>query len=110
MVLFIGVSPLAVATLVGLLCIPLLRGRIPRNRLYGMRFAKSFESEENWLRINRYGARRFVLWSAVLFTTGLAIILVPLSESNGALLLSALAPAIVYVWAAIETHRYARQL
>ena len=37
---------------------PLLRGKIKRNSWYGFRFKKSFASEELWLKINRFGARK----------------------------------------------------
>ena len=38
-------------------CIPLLNKKIGMNRWYGFRFRKSFESNEHWYEINRYGAR-----------------------------------------------------
>jgi hypothetical protein len=36
---------------------------------------KAFESEENWYKINRYGAQRFIIWSVAIIISGIAIFL-----------------------------------
>jgi len=41
--------------LAGGLAIPLIKEKVKMNHLYGVRFAKSFESEENWYRKNKKG-------------------------------------------------------
>ena len=64
-ILFIGIS------------IPLLMGETKRNRLYGIRFHKSFESEENWCKINRYSAKEIIFWSIPIMIVGIAALFVP---------------------------------
>lgn len=50
--------------------VPLLLGRIKRNRWYGFRLPKAFESEENWRSINEYGARTLIYWSVAIIFVG----------------------------------------
>ncbi len=54
--------------------IPLLRGKIQRNRWYGVRIPKSYVSEDNWQKINRYGAKAMILWSIPVLVIGLAML------------------------------------
>lgn len=53
------IPPVAVHCGFGLLLtaasLPLALRLVPRNRLYGIRVAKAFESDENWYAINAYG-------------------------------------------------------
>jgi uncharacterized membrane protein len=43
-----------------LISVPLIRGKVPPNSLYGIRTKFAFSSEENWYRINRYGGKMFL--------------------------------------------------
>jgi hypothetical protein len=52
--------------------IPLYLGKIKMNYAYGFRIRKAFESEENWYKINRYGAKALMWWSVVIMATGIA--------------------------------------
>ena len=52
------------------LSVPLLKGSIRMNRWYGFRIRKAFESEENWYKINKYGAQRLIIWSLAMIITG----------------------------------------
>lgn len=54
-----------------LLSKPLVAHKIGPNRWYGFRFRESFSSEENWYRINEYGARRMIPWALFLAIIGL---------------------------------------
>jgi hypothetical protein len=47
------------------LAIPLIRGKIPTNDTYGIRIPKSFTSEENWYRINVFGAKIMIIFLAI---------------------------------------------
>ena len=49
--------------------IPLVRGSIKMNPLYGKKKKKAFESEEKWYIINKYGGRRLIFWSIVRFNS-----------------------------------------
>jgi hypothetical protein len=66
---------LVVALLVGSLCIPLLLGKIRMNHWYGMRVSEAYRSNENWYRINFWGARCFIAWSIVLVLLSICILL-----------------------------------
>jgi len=72
-----NLSPWVVALMLALLAlvaigtsIPLVLGKVRPNRLYGIRFQKSFSSEERWYRINRVGGWALIIWGAV--TLGVA--------------------------------------
>ena len=106
----IGLSQVFVGALIIATCIPLREGKINMNRLYGIRFKKSYESEENWYKINRYGAQRLILWSKILIAIGIAIgilaIFLPVGE-KGIILLASV--PFIYVVPAIECWRFARK-
>jgi len=68
--LVIGVSYCFVGVLVVLLCKPLVARKVKPNRWYGFRFRESFASDENWYRINEYGARRMIPWALFLALCG----------------------------------------
>lgn len=97
----------------GLLCIglaiPLLKGKVKMNRFYGVRFAKSFESDENWHKINDYGARRLIFWSIPMLAIGAATFVISLGNRPLLTLLLALAPILVLI-PAVESYLYARKL
>ncbi|QXD14526.1 SdpI family protein [Rhodocaloribacter litoris] len=108
--IFLGLTNVLCALLGIGLSLPLLRGRVKPNRLYGVRFRKAFESEALWYDINRYGARRMIFWSTVLLLIGLAAFFVPLEEEASLpVWLFALAP-LLYLVPCLETYRYARGL
>ena len=68
-----------VAVFLGLLTItvsvPLVLGKVPPNRWYGIRFPACYRSEENWYRINRVGGWIVILWGVVLILYGAALFL-----------------------------------
>lgn len=99
------------ATNVGcaLLCIllarPLIRGKVAMNYLYGVRFRRSFESDEIWYEINRYGGRRMIVWSYALLGLGLVALFTPPAWT----VLLAFAP-VLYLIPCVESYRYLRSL
>ncbi len=108
--LAIGISNVVVALIGLLLALPLLRGKVKMNRLYGVRFRRSFESDELWYAINRYGARRLILWSLVLAAVGLASPFVVNEQRILVTIVLALAPAVLYGIGCLESYRYAQRL
>lgn len=70
-----GVLYLVLGLLLLGISFPLLAGRVSRNRWYGFRIRKSYESEESWLLINRYGARHLIRWSSVIAALGAFLII-----------------------------------
>jgi len=69
-------------TLIGLgvviiaVSIPLYLNKIKMNRAYGFRIRKAFESEDNWYRINRYGAKALIYWSVVSIIMGIVCLFI----------------------------------
>ncbi len=64
--------------------IPLYLGKIKMNCFYGFRIRKAFESEENWYKINRYGAKVLMWWSVVIVAMGIACLFIePQSGTHG---------------------------
>ena len=100
-------------TFVGLLClglaIPLARGRVRRNLLYGVRFAESLRSDEEWFEINRYGGRRMIVWSLPLIAVGIAALFLPLRSRPGLALFLGFAPLVLVLVPVVETWRFARR-
>ncbi len=90
------------------LSIPLLRGRVKMNSWYGVRFAKSFESDEAWYDINRFGAQRMILWSVVIAAIGVGCLFVDFTGREWLVVLFACAP-MLYLVSAIESYRYAQR-
>ena len=80
MSIILGASNLGIGALMIVLTIPLKRGLIKMNWWYGFRFLASYSSEENWYKINRYGAQRFVIWGIVLCGIGLITFLVSFGD------------------------------
>lgn len=93
-----------------LVSIPLVKRRIKPNQGYGFRIAKAFESEENWYRINEYGGRQMIKWSAVIILVGVVALFIPLGPEDQALaLLFGMAPVLALI-PAIQTILWARRL
>ena len=105
----LGISNVACALIAAGLAWPLLRRRIGPNPYYGVRFARSFESEETWYAVNEYGARRLLLWSGVLLAIGVATFFVPLDRYPRWSLPLGLAP-LLFLVPAVESWRFLKRL
>lgn len=106
--LLLGVTNCATALVLMAVAFPLARGTVKRNNTYGFRFPQALESDEAWLAINRYGARRLLFWSVPLLLLGLVTFSVPLAHNMPAVLATANAPLIVLI-PVVESWRFARQ-
>jgi len=104
--LFVAFCNLGCALVAIPLAIPLCRRKIRMNGFYGVRLARSFESDELWYRINEYGGRRLILWSFGLIGFGVLSFFV---TSRPWLIALAFAP-LLYVIPCIESYVYARRL
>ena len=105
----VAISNISCGVLIILISIPLLKGWISRNRFYGIRFAKSFESEENWVKINTYGAKRLMIWSVLMILIGGVALFTPLHDRKILTILIANAPLLAII-PAVESYLYARKL
>lgn len=88
-----------------LIDLPLLFDLVPMNRWYGVRIPKSYSSDENWYKLNRFGAKCLIGWSVVPIGAGVANLIVPFVTEDRAWLvavivmvpvLAALAQILVY--------------
>jgi hypothetical protein len=100
-------------TFAGLLCLglalPLVRGRVRPNRLYGVRFPQSFQSDEAWFAINRFGGKRLAIWSAPLIVTGLACFFLPLQSHPRLTWVLGFAPLVFVLIPILQAWRFARR-
>jgi len=80
--IFVGANLLFAGLVTIAVCVPLLRGKIRRNGVYGIRIPKSFESDEVWFQINRYGAKQMMIWAAGLMALGVGAMFLPLRGSQ----------------------------
>jgi hypothetical protein len=105
----LALSNILVGILIIAVSLPLQKNKIRMNCWYGMRFRKSFESDENWYKINRYGARRMMLWSMVIIAIGIMTFFIPLEMRRSLRLAIRCAPLIVII-PVIETWLFAKKL
>jgi uncharacterized membrane protein len=61
---------IGLGALTGIISVPLLFDLVPPNRFYGIRLRASFASEQSWYAINRFGGKRFLLFSAEVMLLG----------------------------------------
>ena len=100
---------IATSLFIVVLAVPLLKGNVKPNRLYGARFQESFTSDEAWYEINRYAARQLIGWSIPILLIGIAVLFIPL-ENNTALTIGILVTPFLLIVGAIRTKMYARQV
>jgi hypothetical protein len=85
------IPPIVVHCGIGLLtaafAIPLVLRKVPRNRYYGIRLPKAFESDRYWYEINAYGGKIFLVYGLLLTVFGIT--------SQG------LAPSPTSIWMAV---------
>lgn len=80
------------------------------NDRYGVRFKKSYESEQHWYKINRYGAQQLIKWSMVLLIIGVVTFFVPFGDEEIWIVIYSFMPAYLVIPAVVKTYRYAKNL
>ncbi len=108
--LTIGLALILSGALIIAVCLPLLKGQIKPNALYGIRLAKSFESDENWFKMNRYGAKQMMLWAGVMMAFGLATFFLPLHSHQTLTAIVAVLPVLLVLIPAFQIYRYSKTL
>jgi len=109
----IGLFNIGGAILIILLSIPLIKGKIKTNYLYGVRIRKSYESDENWYKINAYGGKQLAIWCIPMILAGIGCFLFPFNDPDQLLLplLLALGPVTICVAVAlVKILTYAKRL
>lgn len=106
--IILGISNVACGLIVGGSAIPLIKEKVKMNHFYGVRFAKSFETEENWYKINKKGGKLLLSWSIVILMLGVSCFLLPKIERP--LLWFYLSVPLFYLVAMLQAYLYARKL
>lgn len=104
-----GIMNITLGLLIIAISLPLLKRKIPMNRWYEVRIRQSFTSEENWYRINEYGAQRLILWSLAIIFLGVMQLAPPFRHLQMLQVIFSLAPLLVLI-PAIESYLFARTL
>jgi hypothetical protein len=104
-----GIGTMFIGIIFLLFSIPLLKRKVPMNRMFGFWFPQALTSTENWYAINAYGARRMMLWSLAMIFIGLVSIFTQLLAVRALQLILSLAPLLVLV-PIIECYLYARKM
>lgn len=107
--LILGLSHIFMALIFIMISIPLVKGKIPMNTWYGVRFNKSYESNENWFKVNKYGGKQLIIWSVVLALLGIVTIFLPIDQNSILFFPGLLSPLIILV-PAVTSYMYARKL
>ena len=93
-----------------ILLIPLLLGKVKMNRIYGIPMTESYKSEENWYKLNKYGAKRLIIWSLALIVLGV-IILVFSPINNYILFIAAIIlPGALFAIPMLDIYGYAKKI
>jgi hypothetical protein len=90
------------------LAIPLVRGQVGRNSLYGARFPESFQSDAAWFAINRFAGQRMIIWSIPIIALGISSFFLPLQGNTSLALTLAFAPLVFVLIPVLESWRFAR--
>jgi hypothetical protein len=103
----VPVAILASGVLIFCVCLPLIYGKIPMNRWYGIRIREAFRSDERWYDVNAYGGKVLAVWSLLPILVGAAGLVLPapmffvyVPVAVGAALISVIVPLIqILLWA-----------
>ena len=106
----VGVENLAFAVLFVAIGLPLVAGRVPMNRRFGFRFGRAYESEDMWMRINRYGGYRLIGWSVAMLAAGVLSLFRPYEQNALLIAVLSFVPLLAIVRVVSESRRYARRL
>jgi hypothetical protein len=78
------------------------------NSVYGVRFRKSFQSDDLWYKINKKGGKLLLLWSIPILSIGISCFFAPKIERPVTWVV-AYAP-LLYIVAAAQTYAYSKKL
>ncbi|GAB5558455.1 MAG: hypothetical protein SynsKO_01020 [Synoicihabitans sp.] len=92
--LWLGFGNILCGVIFAALALPLWRGKVKPNDIYGIRFSAARKSEEAWYRWNRVGGRYMFIWSIVIALVGIVCLWWPPLEGLW-IWFFGLAPALV---------------
>jgi uncharacterized membrane protein len=68
--------------LIALVSLPLIQGKVPPNRAYGIRTKYAFASTENWYQINNFGGKVFLGVALLITLVGLFGLFLPSEDMS----------------------------
>jgi uncharacterized membrane protein len=78
----VAIIILILGIIVALLSVPLVRGKVPPNAVYGIRTRLAFASEANWYKINKFGGKVFLGVAVIIALVGLIGLFLPNESIN----------------------------
>lgn len=75
--LWLGGGNILCGVVFAALAIPMIRGHVKPNPVYGVRFSAALKSEAAWYRWNRLGGRYLLAWALVIGIVGIVCLLLP---------------------------------
>ena len=106
--LLVGLYNVLLGIVIIVVALPLSRGKVAMNHFYGVRVRQSFESEEKWYKINRFGGRQLMTWGAIIATIGMMTMFLDLEDLGEGMYLFLFVPLLVLV-PAVRSVLYARR-
>jgi uncharacterized membrane protein len=100
---FVGLLLIAVA-------VPLIRGRVRRNLLYGFRTPKTLSDDSIWFPANEYAGRKFLKAGVITSAAAVVLDLIPGLTTPGYLLWCAGVMLAAILWSTISSLLYLRRL
>lgn len=107
--IILGIVHIVTAVILILISIPLVQGKVSMNKVYGIRFKKSYESEEAWKKINEYGGKHLISWSILLLVFGIISFFLPLEGRHHLITAVSCAPLILII-PVIQSYMYSLKL
>ncbi len=93
-----------------LISVPLIKGRIPRNRWYGFRMPKTLRSDSVWYPVNAYSGKCLYV-SGLIIAAG-SLLLVPLGlllSSETIAMIGLFVMIVPITWALVKSFAYLRR-
>jgi hypothetical protein len=107
----IGLGLLLIGFAVFCICLvmPLYLGKIGMNYWYGVRFSRSYESDEAWYKINKYGAKVMMIWSILPLLLGIIVLFLPPLKEHWSIILT-FSPVFFLFPPAIQSYIYSEKV
>lgn len=106
----VALADLFSGLLITALSLPLILGKVPANHWYGSVFSSALKSDQNWLLVNGYGAKRMLCWSLIWAGLGLVALVVPAATGSFWFWLLLLAPPVLLLMPVFQTFRFGKHL
>ena len=108
--IILGITYISIYLACVLTSIPLLKRKIKMNYIYGIKIKKAYSSEENWYKINEYGAKRILLWSPIFLIIAIFGFFIEFGLNYELIMIYALVPICLLIIPIIEIFRYAKKI